>query len=50
MIGYVTVGTNDLERAIAFFDALLGELGIEKMWANERRAAWGNPRLQAPIR
>ena len=47
MIGYVTVGTNDLERAIAFYDALLGELGIERMWANERRAAWGNPQVQA---
>ena len=47
MIGYVTVGTNDLARAIAFFDALLAELGIERMWADDRRAAWGNPRVQA---
>jgi catechol 2,3-dioxygenase-like lactoylglutathione lyase family enzyme len=27
MIGYVTVGTNDLERAIAFYDELLALLG-----------------------
>lgn len=27
MIGYVTVGTNDLQRACAFYDALLAELG-----------------------
>ena len=27
MIGYVTLGTNDLERAIAFYDELLGLLG-----------------------
>ena len=47
MIGYVTVGTNDLERAVAFYDALLAELEIKKMWANERRAAWGDPRVQA---
>ena len=47
MIGYVTVGTNDLERAIAFYDPLLAELGIKKMWATERRAAWGDPRVQA---
>jgi predicted lactoylglutathione lyase len=30
MIGYVTLGTNDLERAIAFYDALLGELGAQR--------------------
>ncbi len=27
MIGYVTVGTNDLERAKQFYDNLFGELG-----------------------
>lgn len=27
MIGYVTVGTNDYQRALAFFDALLPEVG-----------------------
>ena len=27
MIGYATVGTNDLERARAFFDALFAEIG-----------------------
>lgn len=27
MIGYVTVGTNDLERAVAFYDALFETLG-----------------------
>ena len=27
MIGYVTIGTNDLPRAAAFYDALLAELG-----------------------
>jgi catechol 2,3-dioxygenase-like lactoylglutathione lyase family enzyme len=31
MIGYVTVGTNDLERARAFYDALLGELGARRV-------------------
>jgi catechol 2,3-dioxygenase-like lactoylglutathione lyase family enzyme len=30
MIGYVTVGTNDLERARAFYDALLGEIGASR--------------------
>jgi catechol 2,3-dioxygenase-like lactoylglutathione lyase family enzyme len=31
-IGYITVGTNDLTRAAAFYDALLGELGAKRLW------------------
>jgi catechol 2,3-dioxygenase-like lactoylglutathione lyase family enzyme len=27
MIGYVTLGTNDLARAAKFYDALLAEVG-----------------------
>jgi len=30
MIHYVTLGTNDLERAARFYDALLGELGAQR--------------------
>ena len=41
MIGYVTLGTNDLARAAAFYDALcaeFGELGLQvaKMTAFDR--------------
>lgn len=35
MIGYVTLGTNDLERAVAFYDALLAELGAERFMEQE---------------
>ena len=31
MIGYVTIGTNDMPRAAAFYDALLAELGAKRM-------------------
>lgn len=31
MIGYVTFGTNDLPRAMAFYDALLEPLGIKRI-------------------
>lgn len=31
MIGYVTFGTNDLDRARAFYDGLLGTLGASRM-------------------
>jgi predicted lactoylglutathione lyase len=27
MIGYVTLGTNDLDKAVAFYDALMAEIG-----------------------
>jgi catechol 2,3-dioxygenase-like lactoylglutathione lyase family enzyme len=31
MIGYVTLGTNDIERARAYYDALLAELGAKRL-------------------
>jgi catechol 2,3-dioxygenase-like lactoylglutathione lyase family enzyme len=31
MIGYVTIGTDDLDRSRAFYDALLGELGAKRI-------------------
>jgi catechol 2,3-dioxygenase-like lactoylglutathione lyase family enzyme len=41
MIGYVTLGTNDLPRALAFYDALLAELGARRLWDSPRGAAYG---------
>ena len=41
MIGYVTVGTNDLPRATAFYDALLAELGAKRMLELPRGLMWG---------
>ncbi len=41
MIGYVTLGTNDLERAIAFYDELLGLLGAVRFMGEPGRfQAW----------
>ncbi len=40
MIGYVTLGTNDLERAAAFYDQLLAELGAGRIMETERFIAW----------
>ena len=40
MIGYVTLGTNDLKRAAAFYDALLGEIGAKRMMENDEFIAW----------
>ena len=44
MIGYVTLGTNDLPRAAKFYDALLAEIGAGRFMEDERFIAWGvNP-------
>jgi len=40
MIGYVTLGTNDLERAAAFYDELLALLGARRFMEEERFVAW----------
>src|SRR5258708_12997280 len=31
MLGYATIGTNDLPRALAFYDALLAEVGAKRL-------------------
>lgn len=41
MIGYVTLGTNDLPRAAAFYDALLAEIGAKRIMDLERGYVWG---------
>ena len=43
MIGYVTVGTNDLKKAGEFYDKICGELGMGRFMANDRIIAWGGP-------
>jgi len=40
MIGYVTFGTNDLERATAFYDELLKEIGAGRFMEQETFVAW----------
>lgn len=43
MIGYVTLGTNDLERGARFYDAIAAELGVGRMMEWENAIAWGKP-------
>ncbi|MFC3069123.1 VOC family protein [Phenylobacterium soli] len=43
MIGYVTLGANDLERARTFYDAVLAPLGGKRMFANERLQFYTGP-------
>lgn len=41
MIGYATLGTNDLPRAAAFYDTLLAEIGAKRLMDFGRGLAWG---------
>jgi catechol 2,3-dioxygenase-like lactoylglutathione lyase family enzyme len=43
MIGYVTLGTNDLARAARFYDAIAGEMGVGRMMEFGTYIAWGTP-------
>ena len=51
MIGYVTVGTNDLQRAAGFWDPLLGMMGAARAMEEDNFIAWttgeGSPMLLA---
>jgi len=49
MIGYTTLGTNDIQRAARFYDALLAEFGAKRAMENDRLILWsagpGQPML-----
>ncbi|MFP6806624.1 MAG: hypothetical protein VB957_05515 [Pseudomonadales bacterium] len=40
MIGYVTLGTNDLDRAVNFYDALLEVIGGKRSMEEDGFVAW----------
>jgi catechol 2,3-dioxygenase-like lactoylglutathione lyase family enzyme len=42
MIGYTTLGTNDLPRATAFYDELFGVIGVKRIMTFDRGYAWGS--------
>ena len=44
MIGFVTIGTSDFDRAIAFYDDLLGLIGIGQ------RKMWSSSPMQKPLK
>lgn len=41
MIGYVTVGTNDLQGNARFYDAIAAEMGVGRMMDFDTFIAWG---------
>ena len=40
MIGYTSVGTNDLDKAIAFYGELLSLLGAQPFFKSDRGVGW----------
>ena len=41
MLGYSTIGVNDMDRAVAFYDALLGEIGGKQLMGMDRIKFYG---------
>jgi len=42
MIGYTTLGTNDIQKAAKFYDALLGEFGAKRAMESDRLILWAS--------
>ena len=49
MIGYTTIGTNDLDRARVFYDAALAPLGGRRTLTYERSQYYGSPQRGAML-
>jgi predicted lactoylglutathione lyase len=45
MLGYITLGTNNLDKSAAFYDALAKEMGAKRTMETEKFIAWGAPNL-----
>lgn len=41
MIGYITLGTNDLKKSEHFYDKLFAIIGIKQLFKTEKMIAWG---------
>lgn len=41
MIAYTTIGTSDMDRAVAFYDALLAEIGAKQLFGMDRIKFYG---------
>ena len=41
MLGYVTIGVNDMKRAEAFYDEVLSEMGAKQIMGMDRIKMYG---------
>lgn len=46
MIGYITVGTNDIDKALGFYDELFPLLGASRVMEFDRGVAYGTSMTQ----
>lgn len=46
LIGYITVGTNDFDAALRFYDALFASVDVKRLWKHGNMAAWGSSRTE----
>ena len=49
MLGYTTIGTKDMDRAVAFYDALLAEAGAKQLFGMDRIKFYGTAMDQAML-
>jgi len=49
MLGYATIGTSDMDRAVAFYDALLAEAGAKQLFGMDRIKFYGTAMDQAML-
>lgn len=49
MIGYVTIGTNNFEESLKFYDELMSLIGEKRLWATGSMAAWGSSRNEPAL-
>lgn len=43
MLGHISFGVTDLDRAIAFYDAALAPIGLVRVWTKPHAAGFGPP-------
>lgn len=49
MLGYVTLGTNNPEKACAFYDELLGSIGFGRLFDDGKLVIWGTSLEEAAL-
>ncbi len=47
MIGYATVGTNDLPKAVAYYDSLFASINAKRVFSSEKGVVWSLSRISA---
>ena len=48
-VGYVTLGTNNLENACAFYDELMGTISFNRIWDDGKLIIWGKSMEEAAV-